>query len=244
MTLLDVKRLSIYMGAKKIVDQINFQVGHGECVGLVGESGCGKSLTALSLIYPMGVVEGEVLFNGVDLLRQSPKEMQKVRKELMGMVFQEPLTALNPLLTIGRQLTEGGRTTAVRAAALLARVGVDEPERRMKQYPHELSGGQRQRVLLAMALGPSPKLLIADEPTTALDVSVQVEVCTLLKELQQEGLSILFISHDLAVVRQITQRVLVMREGKIVEDASTEQLFKYPQHLYTQQLLQWRAQCF
>lgn len=240
MPLLEVKELSIQLDNQPIVKQVNFELGRGECVGLVGESGCGKSLTAQALIYPFGQVQGEILLEGIDLLKQPEAKMLQLRRQALGMIYQEPLTALNPLLTIGRQLTEGGRATPAQALSFLKRVGIPEPERRFKQYPHELSGGQRQRVLLAMALVTNPKLLIADEPTTALDVSLQVEICQLLKDFQKEGLTILFISHDLGVVKQLCQRVMVMQAGQIVETAPTDQLFKAPSHPYTKQLLQWR----
>lgn len=237
MTLLDVKQLSIHLAGKTIVDQVSFTLSSGECVGLVGESGCGKTLTAQSIIYPIGKIGGEIHFDGMDLLKQPPAVLQKLRREALGMIFQEPLTALNPLLTIGRQMTEGKRSTPAQALSLLKQVGIPDPERKLKQYPHELSGGQRQRVLLAMAIAPSPKLLIADEPTTALDVSIQVEICALLRNLQKEGLAILFISHDLPVVKQLCQQVIVMKEGKIVEAGPTEQVFNAPSHPYTQHLM-------
>lgn len=243
MPLLEVRKLCVSLGGNRIVDQVDFHIDRGECVGLVGESGCGKSLTAGALIYPIGNIDGEILFDGIDLLKQTPGAMQQMRLKQLGMISQDPLTALNPLMTIGKQLTEGKRTTADHACALLKRVGISEPKRRMVQYPHELSGGQRQRVLLAMALAPGPQLLIADEPTTALDVSTQVDICTLLQELQQEGLTIFFISHDLGVVKKLCQRVLVMHAGKIVEEAVTDQLFTAPRHPYTQQLMQWRNRC-
>lgn len=239
---LEVKNLTIAFGGRPVVKGINFHVARGEALGIVGESGCGKSVTAQALVLPVGTIQsGAVYLDGENLFALTPHEMQKIRRTKVGMVFQEPMTALNPLMPIGKQLTEGGRASIAKAEALLRRVGIHNPPLCMRQYPHELSGGMRQRALIAMALACDPQLLIADEPTTALDVTVQAELLQLLHSLKEEmNLSLLFISHDLGVIEKLCSRVLVMHQGEIVEEGPVASLFATPQHPYTRQLLSWR----
>ena len=230
---------------------ISFDIQPGQTVALVGESGSGKSVTALSVLrllpepaasYP----GGRILFRGTDLLSASPSELRKVRGNAISMIFQEPMSSLNPLHTVGRQISEviaihnGLSKSAARARALelLAEVGIPDPASRIDDYPHQLSGGQRQRVMIAMALANEPDLLIADEPTTAIDVTVQAQILTLLKQLQQKrGMAILFITHDLGIVREMAEITHVMTEGEIVEHGPTAEIFKAPKHAYTQKLL-------
>jgi oligopeptide/dipeptide ABC transporter ATP-binding protein len=239
-------------GLVNAIDGVSLAVGHAEIVALVGESGCGKSVTAFSIMQliaspPGKIARGEVIFQGQDLLRLTTKEMQQVRGNGIGMIFQEPMTSLNPVLTIGEQLSETliahrGQTpkqAMERACELLELVRMSAPQKRLSQYPHELSGGMRQRVMIAMALACEPKLLIADEPTTALDVTVQAQILDLLLEMRERlGMSILLITHDLGVVAEVADRVAVMYAGKKIEEASVFDLFKRPQHPYTQGLIQ------
>jgi oligopeptide/dipeptide ABC transporter ATP-binding protein len=237
-------------GVVRAVDEVSLEVAAGQTVAVVGESGCGKSLTALSilrLVPPPGrIAGGEIWFHDRDLLGLPEAEMRAIRGDRIAMIFQEPMTSLNPLLTVGQQIDEvlrlhrgaSGRTARRRAVELLGRVGIASPEQRSRDYPHQISGGMRQRVMIGMALACEPELLIADEPTTALDVTVQGEVLGLLRELQQQtGLAMLFITHDLAVVARIADAVCVMYAGRIVEQAPAAQLFAGPRHPYTQALL-------
>jgi microcin C transport system ATP-binding protein len=233
------------------VDHISFDIAQGETVALVGESGSGKSVSALSILKllpypPASHPSGQILFNGKDLLKSNENELRRVRGNDITMIFQEPMTSLNPLHTIEDQISEvlklhqgmGEKAARQRTLALLEEVGIREPEKRLGAYPHQLSGGQRQRVMIAMALANKPKLLIADEPTTALDVTVQAQILKLLAELKAaQGMSMLFITHDLGIVRKIADRVCVMTGGKIVETGPTEQIFDNPQHAYTRHLL-------
>ncbi|MDX1502091.1 MAG: ABC transporter ATP-binding protein [Thermoanaerobaculia bacterium] len=237
-------------GRVAVVADLSFAVGRGELVGLVGESGCGKSVTALSLLRlvpPPGRVEsGRVLLDGRDLLALPEDELRRVRGARIALVFQEPMTALNPVFTIGFQIVEAIRVhrrvsraaARRRAAELLDLVAMPEPQRRLRDYPHQLSGGQRQRAMVAMALAAGPELLVADEPTTALDVTVQAQILELLQRLRSElGLAVLLITHDLAVVAETCERVLVMYAGRKVEEAAVEDLFARPAHPYTVGLL-------
>jgi len=233
------------------VDRVSFEIHRGEVVALVGESGSGKSVTANSILkllpYPAAShPSGEILFNGKDLLKASDAELRDVRGNDITMIFQEPMTSLNPLHSIERQIGEilklhqgiEGAAARTRILELLNQVGIREPEKRLAAYPHELSGGQRQRVMIAMALANRPELLIADEPTTALDVTVQAQILELLKSLKEEhGMSMLFITHDLGIVRKFADRVCVMTKGKIVETGPVEEIFSNPQHAYTRHLL-------
>jgi peptide/nickel transport system ATP-binding protein len=252
--IVQVEDLSIGFGGREVVRNISFQIGAGETLGLVGESGSGKSVTSLAvmrLLPPEARISGRVRFAGPggdgDLLRLTEAEMQQRRGREIAMIFQEPMTALNPVMRVGAQIAEAVRAhrsglsrSEVERAVLEAmrEVALPEPERRMRDYPHQFSGGQRQRILIAMAIVNRPRLLIADEPTTALDVTVQAQILALLKELRRTlGLSMLFISHDLAVVAQVADRVAVMQDGRIVEQAATADLFARPQHPYTRKLL-------
>ncbi|HWV10234.1 ABC transporter ATP-binding protein [Pseudomonas sp.] len=234
-----------------VVEQVSFDIKRGETLALVGESGSGKSVTAHSILrllpYPLAQhPSGTIEYAGEDLLKLGEKHLRGIRGNRIAMVFQEPMTSLNPLHCIEKQINEvlalhkglRGKAATARTLELLELVGIPEPHKRLKAYPHELSGGQRQRVMIAMALANEPELLIADEPTTALDVTVQLKILELLKDLQARlGMSLLLISHDLNLVRRIAHRVCVMQRGKIVEQASCEQLFHAPQHPYTQELL-------
>ncbi|UOK69333.1 ABC transporter ATP-binding protein [Ancylobacter polymorphus] len=253
--LLSVRDLSVAFAqggrSTLAVDRVSFDVRRGETVALVGESGSGKSVTALSILkllhYPAAShPSGEVLFQGENLLAMEEREIRRVRGNDITMVFQEPMSSLNPLHTVEQQIAEilflhrGMRGPAARARVieLLTEVGIPEPETRLGSYPHQLSGGQRQRVMIAMALANEPKLLIADEPTTALDVTVQAQILKLLKELQRRlGMAMLFITHDLGIVRKIADRVCVMNHGKIVEEGLVGELFAHPRHPYTQALI-------
>src|SRR3954471_11596902 len=253
--LLAVKDLSIAFGGggRRVlaVDRISFSIKQGETLALVGESGSGKSATALSIMkllpYPAAShPSGQVLFKGQDLLSLSEKDIREIRGADITIIFQEPMTSLNPLHTIEQQIGEilllhsgvSGQTARARTLELLNQVGIPDPETRLKSYPHQMSGGQRQRVMIAMALANEPDLLIADEPTTALDVTVQAQILKLLKELQGRlGMAMLFITHDLGIVRKIADRVCVMKDGKIVEENNVADIFKSPQHPYTRALL-------
>ncbi|MFI8481093.1 ABC transporter ATP-binding protein [Pseudomonas sp. NPDC078700] len=236
---------------QRVVENISFDIRRGETLALVGESGSGKSVTAHSILrllpYPLAQhPSGTIRYQGEDLLSMNEKKLRGIRGNRIAMVFQEPMTSLNPLHCIEKQINEvlalhkglSGKAATARTLELLGLVGIPEPRKRLKAYPHELSGGQRQRVMIAMALANEPELLIADEPTTALDVTVQLKILELLKDLQARlGMSLLLISHDLNLVRRIANRVCVMQRGKIVEQASCEDLFAAPQHSYTQELL-------
>jgi oligopeptide/dipeptide ABC transporter ATP-binding protein len=254
-SLLRVKDLKVYFQSDseraRAVDGISFEVRQQETVCIVGESGCGKTVSALSILGlipspPGEIVDGEVLFSGHNLLKLDEKAMQKIRGNQIAMVFQEPLTSLNPVFTIGDQLGEAVRThkpmgtEALRRylIQLLADVGIPAPEQRLNDYPHQLSGGQRQRVMIAMALSCDPDLMIADEPTTALDVTVQAQILELLRSIQQQrSMSILYISHDLGVVSAIAHRIYVMYAGIIAEQGNADQIFRSSRHPYTQGLL-------
>jgi microcin C transport system ATP-binding protein len=235
----------------RAVDGISFDIVKGECMALVGESGSGKSVTALSILrllpYPTAHhPSGSINFHGRDLLKLSEREIRQVRGDDITIVFQEPMTSLNPLHTIEKQIGEilllhrglTGAPARARTLEVLTQVGIPDPQTRLKAYPHQLSGGQRQRVMIAMALANEPDLLIADEPTTALDVTVQAQIIALLKDIQARlHMSLLFITHDLGIVRKIAQRVCVMKDGKIVEHGTVERVFSAPEHPYTQALL-------
>ena len=253
--LLEVKDLTTHFftqeGVVKAVDGISYDLDEGEIVGIVGESGCGKSVSALSIMrlvaYPPGrIVNGEVYFEGENLLDMDDAEIRHIRGNRIAMVFQEPMTSLNPVLTIGRQLTETlelhqnmNKTQAEeRAAELLKIVGIPDPVSRLKDYPHQFSGGMRQRVMIAIALSCNPKLIIADEPTTALDVTIQAQILELMRDLTpQFGTALIIITHNLGVVARYAQRVIVMYAGKIIESASSEEIYKNPKHPYTLGLL-------
>ena len=246
-------RTYFYTAGKEIpaVDGVSFSVRRGETLCVVGESGCGKSATSMSVMQLIAVppgkyVSGEILFEGQNLLGRSRREMNRIRGKDISMIFQEPMTALNPVQRIYRQIFEAilahekvSKTEAkARSIQLLKMVGVPDAERCAASYPHQLSGGMRQRVMIAMAFACKPKLLIADEPTTALDVTIQAQILALIKQLKDEyGMSVLFITHDLGVVAEIAQRVAVMYSGRIVEEADTEALFCEPLHPYTRGLL-------
>ncbi|OGA04859.1 MAG: peptide ABC transporter ATP-binding protein [Betaproteobacteria bacterium RIFCSPLOWO2_02_64_14] len=238
-------------GLVRAVDGVSWDVEEGETVALVGESGCGKSVSALSIMRliapPAGRIEsGEIFFKGRDLLRLSDEEMREVRGSEIAMVFQEPMTSLNPVLTVGRQLTEGmeihyrTQPAAARARALklLEMVGISDPERRLPQYPHHFSGGMRQRIMIAMALACNPQLILADEPTTALDVTIQAQILELMRNLSRElGVAMLIITHNLGVVARYADRVNVMYAGRIIEQATAAELYANPRHPYTLGLL-------
>src|SRR6185312_3894633 len=237
-------------GLVRAVNDVSFYLDRGELLGLVGESGCGKSITALSimrLITPPGkIVGGEILFDGKNLLKLSEAEMRAMRGDDIAMIFQDPMTSLNPVYTVGEQIAEAlrlhrklSRKAAKEAAiAAMKEVAIPDPGRRVDDYPHQLSGGMRQRVMIAMALACDPKLLIADEPTTALDVTIQAQILELLNELRKtRELGVLLITHDLGVVAEVADRVAVMYTGKIVEESPVEELFARPKHPYTEGLL-------
>lgn len=238
-------------GILTAVNDVSFDVNHGETLGIVGESGCGKSVTALSIMglvpNPPGLIEqGEVLFEGRDLLKLSDAEMQDVRGNGIGMIFQEPMSSLNPVLSIGRQIAEplevhlgiGGSKAQDRATELLEMVGIGDPRRRLSDYPHQLSGGQRQRVMIAIALSCEPKLLIADEATTALDVTIQAQILELMKNLtSQLGTALMIITHNLGIIARYADRLNVMYAGKIRETGSAEEVYLNPAHPYTVGLL-------
>ncbi|HWJ88120.1 MAG TPA: ATP-binding cassette domain-containing protein, partial [Pelagibacterium sp.] len=253
--LLSVRNLDVAFQVEgrrvEAVRDVGFEIAPGETLALVGESGSGKSVTALSVLrllpYPAAShPRGEILFKGQDLLQADEKALRKVRGNAVSMIFQEPMTSLNPLHTIEKQVSEvlsihrgmGRAAGRARTIELLEAVGIPDPQSRLDAFPHQLSGGQRQRVMIAMALACEPDLLIADEPTTALDVTVQAQILDLLKDVQRRmGMAMLFITHDLGIVRRMADRVCVMREGEIVERAETAELFANPQHPYTRQLL-------
>jgi oligopeptide transport system ATP-binding protein len=248
---LDVKNLSVsfdtYAGEVQAVRGVSFHVDRGEAVAIVGESGCGKSVTAQSIMQlipmPPGRIKGgEVLFNGKDLTKFSDKGMESIRGSEIGMIFQDPMTSLNPTMTIGKQITEGlmkhqnmKKAEAVdKAVEMLQTVGIPNPETRIRQYPHQFSGGMRQRAMIAIALASNPALLIADEPTTALDVTIQAQILDLMKDLQKEfNTSIILITHDLGVVAEVVQRVIVMYAGKIIESGPLDEIYYNPKHPYT-----------
>jgi oligopeptide/dipeptide ABC transporter ATP-binding protein len=256
MSLLEVKNLKTQFftddGIVKAVDDISFVIGKEETFGLVGESGCGKSVTALSIIklisWPPGkIVGGQVLLEGEDLLKKTEEQMQKIRGCKISMIFQEPMTSLDPVFTVGNEIMEvielhqglGKEEARKKALDMLHVVGIPDPERRMKEYPHQLSGGMRQRVMIAMALSCNPKLLIADEPTTALDVTIQAQILRLMDKLKQDfSASVLLITHDLGVIAQQCDNVAVMYAGEIVEYGSVEAIFGNPLHPYTVGLYQ------
>ena len=240
-----------YEGVAKAVDGVTYQLAKGEPLGVVGESGCGKSVTALSIlrlipIPPGKIVGGEILFKGKNLIDLSEEEMRKIRGNRISMIFQEPMTSLNPVFTIGNQIQEtiklhqglSKRESLEKAIEMLRLVNIPSPERCVNQYPHELSGGMRQRAMIAMSLACNPEILIADEPTTALDVTIQAQILDLLNKLKEElGMAIILITHNLGVIAETVNRVLVMYAGKIVEEAKTKTLFENPQHPYTRGLL-------
>ncbi len=241
--MLEVRNLCVTFGVTPAVRGVSFTLAPGEILGIVGESGSGKSATVMALpriLPPSASVSGEALFQGRDLLQLGENEMRRVRGAGIAMIFQEPMSALNPVMTIGRQVAEAVREGHPQTVALemLKQVAIPEPERRMKQYPHHLSGGMRQRVMIAMALAGRPSLLIADEPTTALDVTIQAQILALLKELRERlRLAILLITHDLAVAAETADRVAVMYAGRIVETGAIREVLEAPAHPYTRGLL-------
>jgi peptide/nickel transport system ATP-binding protein/oligopeptide transport system ATP-binding protein len=249
--LLEIRNLKTYFdvrgGVLKAVDDVSFTIEAGETLGLVGESGCGKTVTANSVmrlvpIPPGRIAGGEILFEGIDILKVSASEMRKVRGKKISMIFQEPMTSLNPVFTVGDQVAEviqlheklSQREIRNRVIEAFRLVRIPAPESRIKEYPHQMSGGMRQRVIIAMALACHPKLMIADEPSTALDVTIQAQILDLMNRLKEEtGASILFITHDLGVIAEMAQRVAVMYAGKIMEGADVDTLFSEPKHPYT-----------
>ncbi|WP_461551462.1 ABC transporter ATP-binding protein [Sinorhizobium meliloti] len=253
--LLSVRDLSVSLATRRlggipILDGLSFHVANGEVLGIVGESGCGKSLTALSImrLLPKAAVVtgGQIVFQGRDLLHHSDSEMRSIRGKDIAMIFQEPMSSLNPVFTAGEQIIEAiiyheriTRTAArKRAIEVLSVVGIPSPERRIDDYPHQMSGGMCQRVMIAMALATNPKLLIADEPTTALDVTVQAQILELLRKLQSDtGMSVIVITHDLGVIADFADRVMVMYSGRVVEESNTNDLFDRPLHPYTAGLM-------
>ena len=252
--LLEVKNLKTYFytdeGIGKAVDGMDFVIRKGETLGMIGESGCGKSVSALSIMQlvaspPGKIIEGEIWFEGEDLLKKSPSEIKKIRGNDISMIFQEPMTSLNPVFTIGNQIIEpivlhqnlNKGKARQKAIEMLDLVGIPSPEKRMNNYPHQLSGGMRQRAMIAMALSCEPKLLIADEPTTALDVTIQAQILELLKKIREEiGMAVMMITHDLAVIAEVSDDVLVAYAGKALEYADVKTIFKDPRHPYTQAL--------
>jgi peptide/nickel transport system ATP-binding protein len=254
MALLEVENLQVHFrtpdGVNRAVDGVSFHINEGETLAVVGESGCGKSVTAMSILRlipePPGKIAGSIRFQGKELLKLSEHEMRGIRGNDISMVFQEPMTSLNPVLTVGRQIRETLRlhqsldknAATARAVEMLAMVGIADPHRCVRQFPHQLSGGMRQRVMIAIALACDPKLLIADEPTTALDVTIQAQILDLMHDLKRRvGAAIMLITHDLGVVAEVAERVIVMYAGHKVEEAPVAALFRAPRHPYTQGLL-------
>jgi peptide/nickel transport system ATP-binding protein len=254
MAMLEVENLQTHFrtpdGINRAVDGVSFHVEAGETLAIVGESGCGKSVTAMSILRlipePPGKLAGAIRFNGKNLLELSEPAMRDIRGNEISMIFQEPMTSLNPVLTVGRQIGEtlrlhqgmSAQQAEDRAVEMLKLVGIPEAERRVKEYPHQLSGGMRQRVMIAIALACNPKLLIADEPTTALDVTIQAQILDLMRDLKHRvGAAIVLITHDLGVVAEVAERVVVMYAGRKVEEAKVGPLFRTPRHPYTQGLL-------
>ena len=253
MKLLDVRNLSVAFGDNAVVDDVSFAIAPGEKFALVGESGSGKTVTSLALLRLNhdARYQGQILFEGQDILKKTEPQMRGLRGKDIAMIFQEPMTALNPLFTVGNQIAEvlmlhealNAKQAALRAVELLDKTGIPEPARRAMSYPHQLSGGQRQRAMIAMALACRPKLLIADEPTTALDVTIQVQILELLNQLQrEENMAVLMITHDLNLVRHFADRVGVMEKGRLIETTTTAQLFADPREPYTRKLLASRPQ--
>jgi peptide/nickel transport system ATP-binding protein len=253
MPLLEVENLQTHFrtpdGVNRAVDGVSFHVEEGETLAVVGESGCGKSVTANSILRlvpePPGKIAGSIRFRGTDLLKLSEREMRSIRGNDISMIFQEPMTSLNPVLTVGRQLGEtlrlherlGRREADERAVEMLRLVGIPEAKRRLDEYPHQMSGGMRQRVMIAIALSCRPKLLLADEPTTALDVTIQAQILDLMKDLKTKiGAAIVLITHDLGIVAEVAERVMVMYAGRKVEEAAVGPLYRNPRHPYTQGL--------
>ena len=254
MALLEVENLQTHFGTidgvVRAVEGLSFQIEAGETVAIVGESGCGKSVTSMSILRliaePPGRIAGKIRFQGRDLLALSEPEMRQIRGNDISMIFQEPMTSLNPVLTVGRQIGEtlelhqglNRQQAEARAVEMLTLVGISAPSRRVREYPHQLSGGMRQRVMIAMALACNPKLLIADEPTTALDVTIQAQILDLMRDLKTRlGSAILLITHDLGVVAEMAQRVVVMYAGRKVEEAAVRDIFADPRHPYTRGLI-------
>ncbi|WP_042479289.1 ABC transporter ATP-binding protein [Bacillus ndiopicus] len=252
---LEVKNLKTHFftkeGVSKAVDGVSFYLNKGETIGVVGESGCGKSMTSLSILNlipspPGKIVEGEILLHGKNIVGLPQEELRQIRGKKISMIFQEPMTSLNPVITVGEQIAETIRLHEKlprkqawdKAVEMLRIVGIPSPEKRAKQEPYQLSGGMRQRVMIAMALACSPDVLIADEPTTALDVTIQAQILEILKDLQQKmGMSIIFITHDLGVVSEMCDKVAVMYAGQVIEEGATEELFEQPLHPYTRGLI-------
>ena len=251
---LKIENLNVQLKKKNIIKNVNIKIFDGEIVGLVGESGCGKSITALSIIKlidenVMKITSGKILFNNKNLLSETDHFLRNIRGKEISMIFQEPMTSLNPVFTIGSQINEvllihenlGKKVATERTIDLLKKVGIPSPNISINKYPHQLSGGQRQRVMIAMALACSPKLLIADEPTTALDVIVQAQILKIIKSLKKEyNMSVLLITHDLGLVQDFCDRVYVMYDGKIIESAKCRAIFQNPIHQYTKDLLKTR----
>ena len=249
--LLSVERLDVTMRGVPVLEDVSFQIAPGETLGLVGESGCGKSVTALSIMRllpnpPGKIAGGRILFDGIDMTALDAAGLRAIRGDRIGMIFQEPMTSLNPVYTIGDQIGESlivhrgmsGSAAKAETAKLLDLVGIPSARNQLGRYPHEMSGGQRQRVMIAIALACRPKLLIADEPTTALDVTVQAQILDLIGRLRVElGMAVLLITHDLGVVAEFCDRVAVMYAGRIVEEAPAAELFRRPRHRYTEALL-------
>ncbi|MCP8936960.1 ABC transporter ATP-binding protein [Alsobacter sp. SYSU M60028] len=250
-TVLSVEGLTLTVGGKALVEDVSFHLAAGEMMGLVGESGCGKSLTALATIRllpspPVEIAAGRIVIDGADVRALDSEGLRRLRGDRVGMIFQEPMTSLNPVFTVGDQIAEVleihrglGRSAALaRAAELIALVGLPAPREQLERYPHQLSGGQRQRVMIAIALACEPRVLIADEPTTALDVTVQAQILALIDRLRRDmGMACLLITHDLGVVSDVCDRAAVMYAGRIVEEASVAELFARPRHRYTQALI-------
>jgi len=255
-SILSIKDLRTYFhtddGIAKAVDEVSFDLKQGETLGIVGESGCGKSVTALSILRllpkDIGIIEGgEILFEGKDIVKMTEKEIRSIRGNKISMIFQEPMTSLNPAYTCGNQIVEvlkthqnlSGSEAKSKTIDILNSVGIPSPEQRFKEYPHQLSGGLRQRIMIAIALACEPKILIADEPTTALDVTVQAQILDLIKSMQEKyNMSVILITHDLGVVAETCSRVIVMYASKIVEEGLVSEVFKEPKHPYTLALME------